>query len=315
MTTPRRTATRFFTALALGLAALTLTACKPDAAPAKRTGIVVPEKKESDKLNAYVVANNELLKWHNFSEILRGYRQSNPTLGAKDKPALANYSIRGSDVDSAILAFDKAIVITDPLPELDEPAKALQAALNTLNPLLKEASAYENTKEYLSDKGAKARAMDGPLVAALIAANKASATFGTALSAATLKRDEAELATLKPGTLGFHKLKVSLAVRKLATTVRAALDDKQQVAGIAATLQALSAANTELGTMTRDPKAQPAWDPVCAKYKTSVDSLLGTTRALVNAMEASNGAEVNSSAKEWFDKRNKTVDAANNCGR
>ena len=315
MTTPRRKATSFFSALALGLVALTLTACKPDAAPAKGTGIVVPEKKESDKLNAYVVANNMLLRQTSISKILDHYQTYNPKISAKGNPPVDSYTFSGSNFDYPIKAFDKAIAITNPLPELDAPAKAVLAALNTLNPLVKEANAYMNTKEYLSDKGAKARAMDGPLVAALMAADKATDTFGTALSAATLKRDEARLAALKPGTVAFHKLTVSLAVKKLATTVSAALDDKQQVGGIAATLQALSAANTELGTMKRDSKTQPGLDPVCATYKTKVDSLIGTTRKLVSAMEAGNGAAVNASAKEWFKERNNTVEAANDCDR
>ncbi|MDM0009406.1 DUF3829 domain-containing protein [Variovorax sp. J22G73] len=94
--------------------------------------------------------------------------------------------------------------MAQPWPELDAPGKALKAALEAFNPLIKEARTCESTKEYLGDKGAKA-CLDVPLVAALDAANKATAAFGAALSAQTLKRDEAELATLKPGTPGFHR--------------------------------------------------------------------------------------------------------------
>lgn len=302
------------TTLCLAFATLVLTGCQPDAAPKSGTSLVVPEKKESEKLNAYVVAYNKVLQYNDFGEILRDYRKSNPKLNARGNPPLDTYDVRGADLDAALRAFDQAMAISDPLPELDEPAKVFKAALETLNPLMKEAESYEATKEYLSDKGAKARTMDGPLVAALTGASKASAAFGSALSIQTLKRDEARLAVLKPGTVAFHKLKVSLEVRKLATAVRAALEDKQQVAGIAAPLQAVSAANAELGTLKRDPKAQPAWDPVCEMYKSKVDSLLGTTRTLVSAMESGNGAAVSSAAKSWFALRNDAVDASNNCG-
>lgn len=150
-----------------------------------------------------------------------------------------------------------------------------------------------------------------PWVAALDAANKATADFGAALSAQTLKRDEAELATLKPGTLGLHKLKVSLETRKLAGTVRLALEERQNLPAIDAALQAVSAANTELGTLRKDPKAPPARDPVCAMYKEKIDSLIGSTRALTGTVKGGSNKAVADAATQWVDVRNKAVDAAN----
>jgi hypothetical protein len=315
-----RNVVRLVSVLALPLV-VGLAGCKPEApsaasaasSPSAPAGLVVPEKQQAEKLNAYVVAYNKLLQWHSFGKILREYQRANPKI-AKAGAALDSYSFGGGDVDDALRAFDKAMAMTQPLPELDEPGKALKAALEAVNPLIKEARTYESTKEDLSDKGAKARQMDAPLVAALAAANKATAAFGTALSAQTLKRDEAELATLKPGTVGFHKLKVSLETRKLASAVKLALDDKQNVSGIDAALQAVSAANTELGTLRKDPKAAPAWDPVCAMYKDKIDSLIGGTRTLVSAMNDASGKGVPDAAKQWFDMRNKAVDASNSCG-
>jgi len=310
-------AARLVAVLALPLTVV-LAGCKPDApassaAPTAASGLVVPEKQQVEKLNAYVMAYNKLLQWHSFGKILRDYQRANPKIAKAGAP-LDSYSFGGGDVDAALRAFEKAMAMTQSLPELDEPGKALKAALEAVNPLIKEARTYESTKEYLSDKGAKARQMDGPLVAALSAANKATVAFGTALSAQTLKRDEAELATLKPGTVGFHKLKVSLETRKLATAVKAALDDKQNVPAIDTALQAVSAANTELGTLRKDPKAPPAWDPVCAMYKDKIDSLIGGTRTLVAAMKDGSGKSVGEAASQWFDMRNSAVDASNNCG-
>jgi hypothetical protein len=309
-----RNATRLVSVLALPLV-IALAGCKPQAteAPSAASGLVVPEKQQAEKLNAYVVAYNKLLQWHSFGKIRREYQRANPKI-AKPGAPLDSYSFRGGDVDDALRAFDMAMTMTQPLPELDEPGKVLKAALEVVNPLIKEARTYESTKEYLSDNGAKARQMDAPLLAALDAADKATDALGTALSAQTLKRDEAALATLKPGTVAFHKLKVSLETRKLATAVKLALDDKQNVSAVDAALQAVSAANTELGTLRKDPNAAPAWDPVCAMYKDSIDGLIGHTRTLVGAMKDGSGEGVADAANQWFDLRNKAVDASNNCG-
>jgi hypothetical protein len=310
-----RNATRLVSVLALPLV-IALAGCKPQAteAPSAASGLVVPEKQQAEKLNAYVVAYNKLLQWHSFGKILQEYRRSNPKIAKAGVP-LDSYRVGViRDVDRPLSAFEEAIVMTQPLPELDAPGRALKAALEALNPLIKEAIAYESTKEYLSDKGAKARQMDAPLVAALDAADKATDALGTALSAQTLKRDEAALATLKPGTVAFHKLKVSLETRKLATAVKGALDDKQNVSAVDAALQAVSAANTELGTLRKDPNAAPAWDPVCAMYKDKIDSLIGGTRTLMSAMKGGSGKGVADAANQWFDVRNEAVDASNNCG-
>ena len=313
----RATATRLCVYLSLGAVTLSLivslSACNPDIAP-KLAGLVVPEKQESEKLNAYVIAYNKLLQWHDFGHILKDYRRSNPKINAKGNPPLDRYSASGNDVDAPLQAFERAMAISESLPELDEVAKSLNAALETVNPLLKEADTYEKTKEYLSDKGVKARAMDDRFVAALIAAGKATSAFGTALSQQTLKRDEAELASFTPGTVRFHKLRVSLQVRKLAAAVKGGLSDKAQVAAIAVSLQALGLANAELGTLKRDPKAKPAWDPVCEMYKSSVDSLMGATRTLVGLIEADDRPATDSAAIAWSNARNETVKVSNQCG-
>jgi len=295
--------------------ALALTACLPEPANASETasGLRVPEKQQAEKLNAYVVAYNKLLQYHDFRETLRNYRQSNPDLRKADVP-LKHYDFTASDLDTQLRSLEQAMAVPQSLPELDEVAKVLKAALEAANPLIKDAAAYEKSKEYLSDKGAKARAMDAPLTAALNAAGRASNTFGGILSQQTLKRDEAGLASLKFGTVGFHKLKVSLEVRKLATAIKVALGDRQQVPGIQAPLMSLSEANNELGTLRHNPKAQPAWDPVCAMYKTEVDGLIGFSRTLLSALDGRRHEDIDTAATAWFTARNKTIDAANRCG-
>jgi hypothetical protein len=289
-------------------------ACKPNATPPKPAdGHVFVEQPQGEKLNAYVVAYNRLLDRHDFSDILRDYRQSNPRVG-KAGAVLDSYSIRGEDVDRPLEAFHQAQALNQPLPELDEPAKVLVAALEKLNPLLKDAEAYQTQQTYRVDKGAKAHAMDAGLVAALIDADRASGAFSAALSAQTLKRDEARLAKLAPGGVAYHKLKVSLEIRKLGTAVDAALEDKTKAPALQARLQAVIDANAALGTLKPDPKAEPAWDPVCAMYKEKVDGLIGATNALIAAFSSGSRAEVGSAYDDWFKLRNESVEAANACG-
>lgn len=288
--------------------------CGPNANPAKPAagGQVIPEEKQADALNAYVVAFNKLVDRNDFGDILEEYRKDNPQAG-KAGAAVTGYDFSTSDVDVPLEEFKAAQAMTPPVAELAGPGKAVIDALETLNPLLKEASAYSTQKGYVTDKGAKAHSLDAPLVAALQNAEKASKAFGAALSAQTLKRDQARLAALKPGGVDYHKLKVSLEVRQLGGAVDAALDDKAQIPALETRLQSLVAANTELGGLKKDPKAEPAWDPVCAMYKSEVDRLIGRTNTLIEAIRAGARPAIVEAYKAWFDTRNDTVDKANAC--
>ncbi|MDM0009407.1 hypothetical protein QTI51_31865 [Variovorax sp. J22G73] len=108
-------------------------------------------------------------------------------------------------------------------------------------------------------------------------------------------------------------MKVSLETRKLAGTVRLALEERQNLPAVDAALQGVSAANTELGTLRKGPKAPPAWDPVCARYKEKIDSLIGSTRALTATMRDGSNKAVADAATQWADARNKAVNAAYSC--
>lgn len=76
-----------------------LTDCKPEAsttptAPTGACNLVVLEKQQIDKLNAYVVARNKLLQCHSFGRILRAYRRANPKVAKAGAP-LDSYSFAG----------------------------------------------------------------------------------------------------------------------------------------------------------------------------------------------------------------------------
>ena len=315
-----RTSSDLCAVLALAACTLGLSACnKPSATPAQdpaapASSLVVRDKQDSDKLNAYVEAYNRLHRRQGLAQTLEQYRAGNPGLRAKGNPPLDRYNAPVDDVDYGLKALDGALALQGSAPELDEPARALKVALDALEPLLKEAQAYDSGKEYLSDKGTKARVMDAPLQAALADAAAKSSALGAALSAQTLKRDEARLASLEPGSVAHHKLKVMLASRKLGAVIKSVLRNQQKPADIVAALNLLSQANAELGTLKRNPAAPPAWDPVCALYKGKVDAVLGATRVLTQALEGGTDAAVSSAASTWFERSNDAVDAANRCG-
>ncbi|MEZ2300050.1 hypothetical protein [Variovorax sp. RCC_210] len=77
-----------------------LTGCKPEAsttpttpttptaptAPTGASNLVVPEKLQIEKLNAYVMAYTKLLQRHSFGRILRDYRLANPKAAKAGAP-------------------------------------------------------------------------------------------------------------------------------------------------------------------------------------------------------------------------------------
>ncbi|MDM0009405.1 hypothetical protein QTI51_31855 [Variovorax sp. J22G73] len=76
-----------------------LTGCKPEAsttptAPTGACNLVVSEKQQIAKLNAYGVAYNKLLQWHSFGRIQRDYRLANPKVAKAGAP-LDSYSFAG----------------------------------------------------------------------------------------------------------------------------------------------------------------------------------------------------------------------------
>ena len=300
-------------ALALLVACFATGCGKQQDSGAAAAGLVVPKQAQADKLNAYVEAYNKLLQWHQFNQILADYRDSNPDI-AKTGVKLTNYRFYGSDLEAPIKAFDQAIASAGQLPELDAQAQSLRDLLVKLNPTYQQALAYASSKEYLSDGGAKAREIDGPLVAGLEAADEATDAFQAALSAQTLKRDQARLAELKPGSVEFQKMKASLAVRALGENLWAAVDDKAALSAYRQSLDALATANTELGTLKPGPKAQPAWDPVCKRYKERVDSLIGIARELSVGLESGDEGAVHDKLEAFTKARNDSIDAHNDCG-
>lgn len=284
--------------------------CKPQAdAPG---GLVVEEQVQAEKLNAYVVAFNKLLQWHRFDKILREYREENPRV-AEPGVKLDGYDFWKPGLDSEIKAFDQALATPGALPDLDAKAKSLRDALIALRPVYEEANAYSKAKEYLSDGGEKAHKMDRALVAGLKAADSAMDDMGAALSAQTLKRDQARLATLKAGSLEHQKLKAVLAARGLSEAIDAVLEDKAAMPAFHIALKNTATASAELGLLKPDPNARPAWDPICRLYKGKLDDLIGIAREIGAGWETGDAQEVHDGLVKLPSAYNDSVDAANRC--
>lgn len=285
--------------------------CKPQAG-APGGGLVVEEQAESDKLNAHVVAYNKLLQWHRFDKILSEYHRKNPRI-AEPGAKLDEYSFWHSGLDSEIKAFDQALAAPGSLPELDAKAKSLRDALVALRPVYEEANAYSKAKEYLSDGGEKAHKMDGALVAGLKAADSAMDDMGAVLSAHTLRRDQARLATLKAGSLEHQKLKAVLAARGLSDALGAVLEDKAAMPAFDTALKNTATASAELGLLKPDPNAPSAWDPICRLYKGKLDDLVGIAREIAAGWEAGDQRMAHDGLEKFPSAYNDSVDAANRC--
>jgi hypothetical protein len=141
------------------------------------------EQIEIEKYNAYVDAAN---RGGNFAEIREKRRADYAkVLASKDK--LSDYGLFSAyDISGLRDNLKKALALSSPMPELDEPANAMLTALETLEPLHRDLSNYADSKGYLADGGQKARELEPALDAALERVATAQATFYEGLA----KRDE-----------------------------------------------------------------------------------------------------------------------------
>lgn len=122
------------------------------------------EQIEIEKYNAYVDAANN---GGNFTAILEKRRaEYSKQLASKNK--LSEYYIFNAyDISGLRDNLKKALALSYPMPELDEPAKAMLVALEKLEPIHAGLANYAASKGYLADGGQKAKEMEPSLDAAL----------------------------------------------------------------------------------------------------------------------------------------------------
>ncbi|UFH50812.1 YiiG family protein [Pseudomonas sp. KNUC1026] len=141
------------------------------------------EQVEIEKYNAYVDAANS---GGDFAAILE-HRLAEYSKQLKSQNKLTEYYLFDvHDISNVRDNLKKALALPAPMPELDEPAKAMLVALEKLAPIHADLANYTESKGWLADDGKKAKEMEPALDAALEAVAVEQAKFYDGLS----KRDE-----------------------------------------------------------------------------------------------------------------------------
>ncbi|WP_409260484.1 YiiG family protein [Pseudomonas putida] len=141
------------------------------------------EQIEIEKYNAYVDAAN---RGGNFAAILE-HRRTEYSKQLTSKNKLTEYYLFSAyDISGLRDNLKKALALSTPMPELDEPAKEMLVALEKLEPIHSELANYADAKGYLSDGGKKGKDMEPALDAALEGVAVEQVKFYDGLS----KRDE-----------------------------------------------------------------------------------------------------------------------------
>lgn len=141
------------------------------------------EQIEIEKYNFYVDAAN---RGGNFGAILEKRRSEYAKDLKSDKPLSEYYLFSAYDISGLRDNLTQALALSSPMPELDEPAKAMLVALEKLEPIHADLANYAGSKGYLADGGKKAKEMEPALDAAVEAVAVEQDKFYEGLG----KRDE-----------------------------------------------------------------------------------------------------------------------------
>ncbi|MGI4954194.1 MAG: DUF3829 domain-containing protein, partial [Janthinobacterium lividum] len=175
------------------------------------------EELVTEKLNAWVDAQNFIVQWEKFGKQLADYQEGYarlPKPGAK-VGAGAGYSFSPGDYDQLIERLGKAAAMPASVPGVDEAGARLLAVLETLNPIAKRLKRYRDTREFQEDGYALAREQHPGVLRGLQGATKAAVLFSTALSEQELARDERLVNTLPEGSVPKLMLQASLGARRV----------------------------------------------------------------------------------------------------
>ncbi|MCL2660372.1 MAG: YiiG family protein [Acidobacteriaceae bacterium] len=266
------------------------------------------------KLNAYVDVQNHMIQWEHFDKYANSTEELMATL---KKPGYSDSSFPylGGDVDQLLEKMHKATAMKPDIAEIDPKASALQDALEKLNPLMKQAATYDKTKEYLNDKGARAREFAPQLLAALNRADEMADAFGSAIHDYKFSLDEEKFKALKPGTLDYLTMDVSLQGRRVIDAARSAAHDSSQIAALDTAIDGLVQRNTTLGEFKPDSSGGPKWDAGCKNYKERMDDVIGKARALSVDLKGNKRSSIGSDFDDFFKDYNRAVDDLNDCDK
>jgi hypothetical protein len=133
---------------------------------------------------------------------------------ASGKKLTSYYMFSSYDISILQDNLIKALELSYPMPELDEPAKGMLVALSKLQPIHAELANYASSKGYLTDDGKKAREMEPLLDAALEGVAVEQAKFYEGIS----KRDEINIQTAfdsaEKDSLGYYRAGIVLYAKQ-----------------------------------------------------------------------------------------------------
>ena len=271
-----------------------------------------PEAQELAKVNAYIEAQNHLVRSHPLQRQLAEYRRDNERVLKLGTKLGANvwYHFGIVDVDGVIEELETAVALPGTIPEVDPQAARLLASLRELNPTLKALIRYQTTREFKQDGYRLAREQHPILVTRVEAAIKAMDAYGTALFERELARDERRAAALPEDAPARRLLATSLALRRAVQRFEA-LGPKADVAPFLAALGEVGRANTQLETSLdgMSPKANSS----CTGYADTVARVIGHGRDV--ARDIRGRGDPSGPAQLFNDTYNRSVRDFESCQR
>ncbi|WP_168990464.1 DUF3829 domain-containing protein [Aureimonas flava] len=166
------------------LAAACLAGCNGEGKDGAAQGSASAEQTEVAKSNAYIIAANESSGL--FAKALETYRNTVSPKLAGDRP-LENYAVVPvGQVTKIRTRLEAAGAMEGSIPEIEPAARDYATAIAAFEPVNNGLANYAQSKGFLTDDGAKARAEDATFVASLAKVADAEAVFFDRIAA----RDE-----------------------------------------------------------------------------------------------------------------------------
>jgi hypothetical protein len=280
--------------------------CDFPAATATAAPVLNAQELITEKVNAWVEAQNFIVQWEKFEQQLASYENGYakvPKPGAKLRPD-ADYSFSLSGYDQLIERLRKAAAMPASVPGVDEAGGRLLAVLEPLNPLIIRLKRYRDTRGFQEDGFALARELHPAVLRGMQDATKAAVLFSSALSERELVRDEQLVTTLPDGSLPKLMLQTSLAARRVLRA-QEALEPKGDTKALAAAVSALAASNTALHDKL--DSTQPKPESSCMRTAEDMDGMVGKGR------EIAGGGKRTGTSNELIRAYNNGVDHMSDC--
>lgn len=278
-----------FAAQPSGAAAKTAdAAAAPAAAPAPAPAISVPSLSDAElklwmaKINAYVKLLNATLRaeesWNRYLSWV------NPKTGptGRERIIYGLYSVAPSTAKTAVEAARAAMGQPPAVPAMDEAASALADRFSALVPILNEAEAYYDRKDYRTDSMAGGKALHArlePAALAFLAARQRLDAITDQVKEAVDVQDLARIERTDGRSDAWHVRRVMMSARKAVELMPRSARDPGD-------LKAFDAAVADYGVVVREFDAYMlANPPTASAFSSQPRDLLGKLRDIQEKFE------------------------------